>query len=496
MVYRRFAVLTTLFIFLCSMLGGAFLAEQKNSLYTNGSWESTKINMYKGLVGAVAFFTTRTALSGNKLDLGAWHGYNQLMLKQKIQPQEVSFTLDLDYPADITFIFDSDATGFKGLRLSRNQGLKNEYIEADQKGNILNRQTLHTPYNLAQKSKIELKFENSELIVNVNGQVEKLKAAAPQLKQIGFRSQTQKYAIIDDLRIIDANSQIFEESFVPPNVVLNSLIIAAILCTLLAFLLIIVADKVTVFSWFNLVLFNTAVVLAILFWADFKYFSKQYPENPTAIDRLLRAVDVSGYKNNIEYDDQVLPRVRQQFDALKNSQYRILLVGSSQTWGSGAETETEQFGVYLQDVFRKLKNKKDLAVINTAVPGIRLEKMTNFVGMLDSYRIDEVILNSSHNDYFEEDFKIHLDRLIRLCLIKKIKITLLLEANFFGDVNPNLLRNHKILKEAGLANKINVIDLHGKFGLIAGQGYYWWDNVHLTSEGQKIAAETVGAGYK
>lgn len=496
MAYRRFAALTVLFIFLCSLLGGAFLAEQKNSLYSNGSWESIKINMHKGLVGAVAFFTTRTALAGNKLDLGAWHGYNQLMLKQSFQPQEVSFTLDLDYPADITFIFDSDATGFRGLRLSRNLRLKNEYIEADQKGNILNRQILHTPFNLAQKSKIELKFEKSELIVKINGEVETLKVAAPQLKRLGFRSQTQKYAVIDDLRIVDKNSKIFVESFTPRNLAFNSLIMAACLCVLLTLFLVFYKDKMLVFSWFNLVLFNASVVLAILYWADFKYFSKQYPENPTAIDRLLRAVDVSGYKNNIEYDDQVLPRVRQQFDALQTSQYRILLVGSSQTWGSGAESQTEQFEVYLQDIFRKIKKKKDLAVINTAVPGVRIEKMTNFVGMLDSYRIDEVILNSSHNDYFTEDFKVYLDRLIRLCQSKKIKITLLLEANYFAEENPNLLRNHEVLRAAGKAHKINVIDLHGKFSSIAEQGYYWWDNVHLTSEGQRIAAETVGANYR
>lgn len=496
MNYRRFSALTVLFIFLCSLLGGAFLAEQKNSLYTNGSWESLKINMHKGLVGAVAFFTTRTALAGHKLDLGAWHGYNQVMLKQSFQPQEVSFTLELDYPADITFIYDSDATGFKGLRLSRNQGLKNEYIEADQKGNILNRQTLHTPFDLAQKSKIELKFENSELIVTINGQVEKLKVAAPQLKRLGFRSQTQKYAIIDDLRVVDKSSKIFLESFTPRNLVFKSSIIAAVLCLLLALCLVIFKNKMVVFSWFNLVLFNVSVVLGILYWADYKYFSKQYSESPTSIDRLLRAVDVSGYKNNIEYDDQVLSRVSQQFGALQSSQYRILLVGSSQTWGAGAEAENEQFEIYLRDIFRKIKKKKDLALINTAVPGVRLEKMTHFVGILDSHRIDEVILNSSHNDYFVEDFKLNLDKFIRLCQVKKIKVTLLLEANFFADLNPNLLRNHKVLREAGIEHKINVVDLHGKLSSMGDQGYYWWDNVHLTSEGQKIAAEAVGVGYK
>jgi lysophospholipase L1-like esterase len=496
MIYSRFAVLSLIFIVVCSSLGGAFLAEQKNSLYTNGSWESTKISMQKGLVGAVAFFTTRTTLAGHKLDLGAWHGYNQLMLKKKIQPLEVNFTLELEYPADVTFIFDSDAKGFKGVRLSRNKRLNNEYIEADQKGNILNRQILNTAFNLAKKSTIQLKFENSELIVNINGEIEKLKVEATQLKQVGFRSQSKKSVIIDDLRIVDLNSQVFEETFTPPNLIFNSLIIVFILCASLALLLLIFKNKMFVFLWFNLVLFNASFVIALLYWADFKYFSKQYPEKPTAIDRLLRGVDVSVFKNNIEYDDQVLSRVRQQFDALQSSQYRILLVGSSQTWGSGAETEGEQFEIYLRDIFRKIKNKKDLAVINTAVPGIRIEKMANFIENLDSYRIDEVILNSSHNDYFIEDFKLNLERLINYCQRKKIKITLLLEANFFADLNPNLMRNHQALREAGRAHKINVIDLHEKLNLIADQGYYWWDNVHLTSEGQKIAAETVGAKYK
>jgi lysophospholipase L1-like esterase len=497
MVYKRYAALTVLFILICSLLGGAILSEQKNSLYTNGSWESTKISMYKGLVGAVAFFTTRTALAGHKLDLGSWHGYNQVMLKKKLQPKEVSFKLELDYPSDITFIFDSDASGFRGLRLTRIQRLSNEYIEADAKGNILNRQILHTPFNLAQESKIHLKFENSELIVNINGEVEKLQQVpAPQLKQLGFRSQVNKSAVIDDLKIVDVNSQVFEESFTPANIKIKFLTLACVFTLLLAMCLLIFKDKKSVFSWFNLVLFNASIILGILYWADFKYFSKQYSENPTVIDRLLRSVDVSGYKNNIEYDDQILPRVNQQIEALKDSQYRILLVGSSQTWGSGAESENEQLEVYLRDIFRKIKNKKDLALINVAVPGIRLEKMTDYVEMLQTYRIDEIILNSSHNDYFIEDYKYNLERLIRYCQSKKIKITLVLEANFFADENPNLLRNHEVLREAAKINKINLIDLHGKFDELGGHGYYWWDNVHMTSEGQKIAAETIGANYK
>jgi hypothetical protein len=63
---------------------------QGNTLHANGRWESTKVGLERGILGAVSFLTTRPALHRDRLDLGAWHGFHELLLKQPLAPAEIS----------------------------------------------------------------------------------------------------------------------------------------------------------------------------------------------------------------------------------------------------------------------------------------------------------------------------------------------------------------------------------------------------------------------
>ena len=84
---RRHAGVLAVCVVLQSALGvvaaRAWLA-QHNTLLANGRWASTKTELERGLMGAYAFVTERNALAGGMLNLGAWHGYNEVRYSDEL----------------------------------------------------------------------------------------------------------------------------------------------------------------------------------------------------------------------------------------------------------------------------------------------------------------------------------------------------------------------------------------------------------------------------
>ena len=49
-----------------------------NTLAESGRWLSTKPTLEKGLMGAFSFLTERQTLAQDRLNLDAWHGFNEV----------------------------------------------------------------------------------------------------------------------------------------------------------------------------------------------------------------------------------------------------------------------------------------------------------------------------------------------------------------------------------------------------------------------------------
>jgi len=55
-----------------------------HSLFKNNNWISSKTKLEKGVMGAWSFFVTYRALAHNHIDLGTWHGYQEVFYKKNI----------------------------------------------------------------------------------------------------------------------------------------------------------------------------------------------------------------------------------------------------------------------------------------------------------------------------------------------------------------------------------------------------------------------------
>src|SRR5262249_49320882 len=111
----------------------------RNTLRNNGRWDSTKMALERGVMGAGSYFITRPALSRNDLHLGAWHGFQEVVLKEPLGPARVSVTFSLDEDAYCIFLFRKDERGFEGIRMSAAAAFPSAYLRGSPDGHFTSR---------------------------------------------------------------------------------------------------------------------------------------------------------------------------------------------------------------------------------------------------------------------------------------------------------------------------------------------------------------------
>lgn len=174
---------------------------------------------------------------------------------------------------------------------------------------------------------------------------------------------------------------------------------------------------------------------------------------------------------------------------------RILVVGTSQTWGAGAAHEEETFVRLLE---RRLEdsvlNGQGLECINAGIPAL------DAPWLFQLYRDEWIrlapqvlVLNLANNDsaWTQEDlFMEALNDFVRLSRERSIKVLFVLEANSIED-SPGELRLHPIMRAVAHQHGVPVFDMHAYVSQQTHRGLLWWDAVHPTSFGHRLIAEAL-----
>ncbi len=103
-----------------------------------------------------------------------------------------------------------------------------------------------------------------------------------------------------------------------------------------------------------------------------------------------------------------------------------------------------------------------------------------------------MVINLSNNDgRSPQNFAAAMTGFLDFNAAAGIKTILLEEANS-SEMAPgkNLFANHQVLRQLGEKYGVPVLPLHGFLSESAslGNGWLWWDQVHLTSYGQEVTA--------
>lgn len=493
-----------------------------NSLSRHHQLELGKAQLERPPMGFFQAQYTRNMLHGNKLHLGEWHGCQEVYtapygsggtcrLRFKLEPNRGCFFLLLDQRT--------------GVRLSLNPAHPSAIVELDPKGKYLGREPLEVSLGEGWQT-ITLEWKTDLWVAHLNGQpLAERTLKQPAQGRLGFRA-IGGGVTVDDLLVQDRAGQVtLSESF--------RLWSWAPFPYCLGFLLL----SVALLSWFGrkhpknhlriLVLQVMSVALLGLYLLlDINLWSARYPyhgytpwghnSQPHVLERyrykLSQRVARLGLPEHRfgpkrsralplqlsvpEQPPQILPRDSATVETT-DSPLRILLIGTSQTFGSGALHLEDCLGHQLQ---RKLG---EATVLNTAQSGANLATiLVTHQKYLDQYRPHLVVANLANNDGGEELWPQFQENLLKLLLWNRAagaRTVLCLEPNApDAEGLANILSTHQEMRKWGAEHKVTVLDLQSELNSKENldSGLLWWDNVHLTSYGQELAAKFLAARLK
>jgi lysophospholipase L1-like esterase len=479
-------IFNVLAIFLTSAVFTELALYQHNNLSNNGRWESTKISLEKGVVGAVAFFTSFPTLSGNHLNLGTWHGLNEITFKSPMNPSEVSFKFLLEEKTYLVFEYNRTDLGFSGIRLSRSPSFGSLQFHATLSGKFETKRTIENVEIKNGWNFLKARFNSGSISFFLNDTLVFTDLSQPVPNQkIGFRSSTGA-TLIDDISIIETDGNSISESFRNTKNYFPVFLALLAAFSIFAFL----TGRRARLSESLLLVCSIGFGGIITYGTDFLWLSKLYPRPGSRISQLLHYQNSSNFKNNMEFEPAILERISKNYQPV-HKKFRILFIGSSQTWGAGAARDGDTIPQRVEDFLNKT-HFGNVECINTGISGARSKELfekyrDNWVNLHPNM----VVINLSNNDAPTEAFKINLENFAQLNKQRKIKTIFVLEPNYLDLINGHLPINHETMKAVAKAHNLHVIDLHNYMIKHSDDGLMWWDVVHMTSFGQKVAAEGI-----
>jgi lysophospholipase L1-like esterase len=467
------------------------VSRQNNTILNNDVWESEKLNLSSGVVGAVAFISTRTSLAQDRLQLGSWHGYNFVSTKNSFIPARVTFISSVDSKGNLSFVFQKTKSGFRALRLSAAELIPSEYVEVNELGLITNRFPIDFKLTSATPNKIEILFENNGIKLNINGKfITEIQTAPVEIGKLGFRSEAGN-TWVDKFKVVDQSGQVMTDDFSSKDL---HLFLAAVFCAVIGCFLLWDAKY-----WDRVNMLFAPRVAAIIFFiliagtnqADRFIFSSFYRNEPNLVEMLSQVSKVRGIKNTITGEEEIKLKISLEKESDINTKKYIALLGSSQTWGAGALTEEFRLDQILEKELNRIKKTTNFRVLNLAVSGNRANQMVDAFYWLKKINPRVVVINLGNNDTDPDFIRQNLLRLVSLSRQKNFKLVFIAEANYFLDPIPHLVLTHRAIKDIAIENDIKLIDAHKFLEKNFRNGYLWWDSVHLTSAGQKILADAI-----
>jgi lysophospholipase L1-like esterase len=465
--------------------------QRGNTLHANGRWQSTKVGLDHGILGAVSFLATRTALHRDRLDLGVWHGFHELLLREPLTPERVELRFRLRSGGWLAVIAAHDGARFEAVRVSRDPDFPPACLAGTAEGAFTAKQPLAFPEPGRGWHHLALVREADALRVELDGAaLARCPASLAGPVRVGLRGSAARHVEVDDVRIESASPpRILTEDFA--NRRRAGLLFALALAVVAAPSAVVAAGVARrgsaalapALAATNLALLACAG-LALL--ADTAYFGRLHPEQ----------IDFTGYENRIEYEGQIVPRLAAAYPLAPPPAgvRRILVLGTSQTWGSGAARPEDAWVRRLEaGLQRTAAPGERFELIDAGLPGEVAKKLREqFEKRWLAWRPELVLVNLGNNDRDAKVLARELERIVLLAREAGIRVALLPEPNCIESRSESslrgLLERHAAMRALAAHLDVPVVEAHGPLVAERDGGFLWWDRVHLTSYGQERLA--------
>jgi len=491
--YHLRLTIVTLSLASC-LLAFRIFGQLNNSLARNSQWTSTKIGLEKSVNGAYEYFYWLQALAHEKLNLGAWYGYQELITKKPLNVGRISADFSLTPNSYVDIVYNKNPLSYYTLRISNNSLFPSALIRLKNTGEYESVTLIDTSkINLDNWHRLDLNFDFQKSLVTISLDRQNLgELSIPVFTQpisVGLRGSHEP-SYVDNFTIYDQfGTKVFSDdfSFHDPHPILKIFMI-------LAFLILILVLGHTRPLPTILILINIVILLSTTTLYLHFFYVANYPNPNSPLSKfksLFATVDKSesltfSQKMSQEIVDSVIPDKRP----------RILFLGTSQTWGAGAAKHDE---TYVKVIEKEIDThiKTNYQLINAGISG------SSSTEILDFYKNSWLKLNPkmvlvdlSSNDLDPELFAKNLEELVDIN--KKLGITtiFLLEANSVNTPVDTGLPLHPFMTTVANIKNIRLINIHEYLKGQSKLGNLWWDKVHPTTFGHQLLGQFIYQNIK
>ncbi len=481
-----------------------------NTLDRNGNWLSSKLFLKKFVMGSYQFFTKKQTLSKEKLNLGAWHGFQEVVYGDKVYPSIVSFDFRLSEDSYLLFIFNKTINGFSAIRFSLNPKFKNEYILAENSGKFVDTRDLSiNGFKEGVWYRVEVVFnETGRMKIKIGDKIALVDGIDMPLLQskIGFRgSYSNSY--VDNIIIMDVEGNVFKENFRNDKnliyIFFGVFLVMSVITKVFQICLVRKGNSFERSIYITLSIFlSFCLVIGAIYLYSYFYFSTRYPSLNSFFNNLIQKEETSlQRKENI-----IKQKAKSSWESADVNSKNVLFLGTSQTWGAGASEEYLTFVARAENMINKENgylaqnqnkervlgdfSKDSYNFINAGMYGVKSKDL------VDYYRdywlklpLEMVVVNLSTNDVNPKEFRKNLQKIIDLSEAKGLKVIFLLEPNSLEISSDSFF--HDIMIEVAKENDIDYFDLHEYLKQKNHTGIIWWDFVHPTNYGHQLIAQKV-----
>ena len=362
-------LLAAAFMILATLIATQHLRLSNHTLLNNGNWTSEKVSLAKTVYGAKSFISRRQALAFGHLDLSAWHGYQEVTLLEDISPEEVRFDFMLSEDAYVVFIWDRNDAGYSGFRFSTHPRFEAIMFRTLIDGEFTEKRPTGVESLVPdQWHRARFVFKSDALDVYLDGEkVFRSPRNTGGNIEVGFRGGLRP-ALIDNIEIMGVDGKLLRENFSNTSPMLQPAMtaLAIVLGLSGAVYLLVRRTANTHQAFLSVVLLNIVLLVVGATFYVYRYLGGAlYP----TIDLFMQEEELRWKTREAEI---INDRIQQEFGSPQNfPEYRILFIGSSQTWGAGALRPEDTIPNVLE---RSLNRNSEIPVrcINGGISSIAL----------------------------------------------------------------------------------------------------------------------------
>ena len=234
------------------------------------------------------------------------------------------------------------------------------------------------------------------------------------------------------------------------------------------------------------------VILVLWPWTIYR-ISVLAPRYPLESDTMRKKEHIRVEKSIMHRRDEMTHEYPASYPFPENT---VVLIGSSQTWGSGAALRKHTWANKLENILNEEYAPLKVLVMNTAIKAAKSEELYPYYEeFLGQYPHKLLVMVLGCNDRNEEVLRENLIRFINFARKKKVKPALVIEAFSYEDqASGSGMRS--TMESIANEYKVPLFNLHEAVEAYQDAGFFWWDRVHPTSFGHECVAHLLAPFFR